>query len=109
MIHILNRHPDRSAIILHLDQNILKHIPKHEYEKYIKHNKFKYLVSNDMSVGEFMCLIRNRMYLQPEHSIFMFVENLLPSITMRISELYSLYHDHDGLLHLYVKMENTFG
>ena len=97
LINLLDKHPDRVPIIVILD------IPNQQ------RNKLKYLVPNEMTVGEFMCLVRRRMKLNSEQGVYMFVNNLLPSITSTMEYLYSLYKNDDECLYFTVKMENTFG
>lgn len=42
-------------------------------------DKKKYLVPCDLTVGQFVYVIRKRIKLQPEKGIFIFVNNVLPS------------------------------
>jgi GABA(A) receptor-associated protein len=41
-------------------------------------DKKKYLVPSDMTVGQFIYVIRKRIKLSPEKAIFIFVNNVLP-------------------------------
>ena len=41
-------------------------------------DKKKYLVPSDLTVGQFVYVIRKRIELPPEKAIFLFVNNILP-------------------------------
>lgn len=70
----------------------------------------KYLVPSDISVANFMYIIRKRIKIAPEKSIFLFFGDtqLLPS-NMLISMAYEQYHDEDGFLYIQYNGESTFG
>lgn len=40
---------------------------------------YRYLVPSDLTVGQFVYVIRKRIKLEPEKAIFIFVNNTLPS------------------------------
>jgi GABA(A) receptor-associated protein len=44
-------------------------------------DKKKYLVPTDLTVGQFVYIIRKRMKLSPEKAIFVFVGDILPPVT----------------------------
>lgn len=48
-------------------------------------DKKKYLVPCDLTVGQFVYVIRKRIKLQPEKGIFIFVNNVLPSTGKTVS------------------------
>ena len=50
-------------------------------------DKTKYLVPCDLTVGQFVYVIRKRIKLQPEKGIFIFVNNVLPSTASMMSKL----------------------
>ncbi len=41
-------------------------------------DKAKYLVPSDLTVGQFVYVIRKRIKVTPEQAVFMFVKNVLP-------------------------------
>jgi GABA(A) receptor-associated protein len=70
----------------------------------------KYLVPNDISIANFMYIIRKRIKLPPEKSIYLFFGDtqLLPTNTL-ISMAYENHHDKDGFLYITYNGESTFG
>ncbi|KAF8952786.1 ubiquitin-like protein atg8 [Podila verticillata] len=72
-------------------------------------DKNKYLVPADLTVGQFMYVIRKRMELSPERGIFLFVGEVLPLAAALISSLYEEYRDDDGFLYFTYAGESTFG
>lgn len=72
-------------------------------------DKNKYLVPRDLTLGQFAYVIRRRIRLPPERTIFLFVNERLPSCSEYISSLYDAYKDADGFLYIGYKGENVFG
>ena len=73
-------------------------------------DKTKYLVPEDLTIGQFMFTIRKRIKLDATESIFFFVNNeYIPTAGETFSDLYNKKKDQDGFLYItYSKME-TFG
>ena len=70
----------------------------------------KYLVPNDLHVNQFLYIIRTRMKLRPEKSLYIFVNGtVIPHTGSCISEYYYRYKDEDGFLYISYSGENTFG
>ena len=72
-------------------------------------DKKKYLVPKDLTVGQFVYVIRKRIKLSPEKAIFIFINNVLPPTAMLMSEVYADKKDEDGFLYITYSGENTFG
>ena len=72
-------------------------------------DKYKYLVPNTLTVGEFVYIIRKRIKLGPEQAMFIFVNNILPPTASSIYSIYQEHRDDDGFLYLVYSLENTFG
>jgi GABA(A) receptor-associated protein len=72
-------------------------------------DKQKFLVPGDLSIGQFIFVIRKRMVLSQEQALFVFVGNTLPTTSTLLRELYATYKDHDGFLYMSISGENTFG
>lgn len=96
---ILTKYPDRIPIICEKTKN--QNLP------YI--NKNKYLVTQDLTIGQFIYVIRNRMKLSPEFALFLLINGHIPSSSTMIGELYEQHKDKDGFLYLEYCQENTFG
>lgn len=72
-------------------------------------DKQKFLVPGDLSVSQFVYIIRRRLTLTPETALFLFVAGTLPTTTCLMKELYATYKDQDGFLYIQYSGENTFG
>ena len=70
----------------------------------------KYLCPNDISIANFMFVIRKRIKLPSEKSIFLFVNdtNLVPTAAL-LSQVYEEHKDDDGFLYITYNGESTFG
>jgi GABA(A) receptor-associated protein len=72
-------------------------------------DKNKYLVPNDLTVGQFIYVIRKRIKLPAEAALFLFVNGTIPAASMLIITLYEDAKDADGFLYITYANENTFG
>lgn len=72
-------------------------------------DKKKYLVPQDLTVGQFVYVIRKRIKLSPERAIFIFVDEMLPPAAALMSSIYEEHKDEDGFLYILYSGENTFG
>lgn len=72
-------------------------------------DKKKYLVPADLTVGQFVYVIRKRIKLAPEKAIFIFVDDILPPTAALMSSIYDEHKDEDGFLYVLYASENTFG
>lgn len=97
---ILTKYPDQVPIICEKVAGN-KDLPEMD--------KFKFLVPKDLTLGQFMYVIRNRMKLSPEKAIFLFVGKNVPSSSELIGSIYHNYRDADGFLYVIYSGENTFG
>ena len=72
-------------------------------------DKNKYLVPTDLTLGQFIYVIRKRMEISPEQAIFVFCKDTLPPTSMIMEELYNGYKNANEFLELTYNIENTFG
>ncbi|KAF2285743.1 hypothetical protein GH714_007561 [Hevea brasiliensis] len=72
-------------------------------------DKKKYLVPADLTVGQFVYVVRKRIKLSAEKAIFIFVKNVLPPTAAMMSAIYEENKDEDGFLYMTYSGENTFG
>jgi GABA(A) receptor-associated protein len=72
-------------------------------------DKQKYLVPDDLTVGQFMYVIRKRIKIPPEQAIFLYVNGMLPNTQELLSSLYEKSCDKDGFLYVTYMGENSFG
>jgi len=72
-------------------------------------DKRKYLIPMDLTVGQFVYVIRKRISIPPEKAIFIFVNNTLPPTAALMSTVYEQHKDEDGFMYMMYGGENTFG
>jgi GABA(A) receptor-associated protein len=72
-------------------------------------DKTKFLVPGDLTVGQFIFIIRRRISLPPETALFLFVNGTLPTTSTLMKELYTSLADNDGFLYTLYSGENVFG
>ena len=97
---ILLKYPNRIPIICEKNYNSINapDIDKH-----------KYLVSRDLTLGQFMHIIRQRMNLSAEVGLYIFISGFIPTNSQFLSNLYVDFRDDDGFLYIIYDIENTFG
>ena len=79
-------------------------------KKLNKPEKIKYIVPKALTMGQFAYIIRKRITLKPEESLFLFVnDNTLPPTAATIEQIYEEYKLNDGFLYMTFASENTFG
>ncbi|CAL5331396.1 unnamed protein product [Camellia sinensis] len=96
---IREKYPDRIPVI----------VEKAERSDIPNIDKKKYLVPADLTVGQFVYVIRKRIKLSAEKAIFIFVDNVLPPTGGIMSTIYDDKKDEDGFLYVTYSGENTFG
>ena len=72
-------------------------------------DKKKYLIPGDLTIGQFVYLVRKRINLSPEKAIFIFVNNVIPPSSVLISQVYNEHKDPSNFLFFTLSLENTFG
>jgi len=72
-------------------------------------DKKKYLVPKDLTVAGLLSVIRKRIRLRPEQSLFIHVNNRLPSTSDLIEGIYQENKEECGFLYVVYSGENTFG
>lgn len=97
---IIRKFPNRIPIICEVANNTKKKITL---------DKNKYLVPNDITMGQFLYVIRKKIKMLPEESLFMFINNKIPLTSQLISEIYRMEKEEDGFLYVQISMESTFG
>lgn len=72
-------------------------------------DKIKYLVPQDLTVGQFVYVVRKRIKLPSEKAIFLFCNNQLPPTAALMSTMYDEHKDEDGFLYLMYSGESAYG
>lgn len=96
---IRTKYPDRIPVVVERVPN--SQIPEID--------KRKFLVPNDISVAQFMWIIRKRIQLPSEKAIFLFVNKTIPQSSSTMGQIYTNFKDEDGFLYIAYSGENTFG
>ena len=78
-------------------------------KKEIDLDKNKYIVPKDLTVGQFMYILKKRIKINNKQSIFLLCNNELIINTDLIKNLYNKHKDIDGFLYIIISLENTFG
>ena len=98
---VLEKYPDRIPIIVERYNRSSNDLPLID--------KKKFLVPNDLTVGQFVYVIRKRIRLPAQKAIFIMMNNKLPPTSMLVSELYQDSKHEDNFLYLTYSSENVFG
>ncbi len=72
-------------------------------------DKRKFIAPSDITVGQFMYIVRRRLQLPPEKALFLFVKGALPTTGQTMSEINAQYADADGFLRMVYTGEAVFG
>tara|TARA_B100001250_G_C19770948_1_gene777151 strand:+ start:575 stop:931 length:357 start_codon:yes stop_codon:yes gene_type:complete len=99
---IINKYPNRIPLIIEKLSNsndtIIPDIDKN-----------KYLVPDDLTVGQLMYVIRKRLKLSPENAIFIFCNGNILNSNLTMRYIYNEYKDKDGFVYIIYSGESTFG
>lgn len=100
---IMTRHTDRIPAIVFTDESWNR-------ESLPPLDKNKFLVPKDLTIGQFVYVIRKRIKLAPEKAMFLFVgNNALPPTSALMSTVYENHKDEDGYIYFICCGESTFG
>lgn len=98
---VVSKYPDRVPIICERSLNASSGCPIID--------KRKYLVPRDLTMGQFLYVIRRRLKLSQDKALFLFIHNKIPASTSSINYIYESYKDNDCYLYVSYDQENTFG
>ena len=100
-IRVMGKYSDRIPVICE----------KHERASIVlpQVDKYKYLVPSDLTIGQFIYVIRKRIHLTPEQAIYLFIDGMIPQSNETLYSVYHKYKDKDGFLYISYTNENTFG
>lgn len=96
---VLLKYPDRVPVLVEKS-------PKSDVPDIDRH---KYLVPTDLTLGQFVYIIRKRINLDSQKAIFVFVNNVIPPVSSLMGTIYQEYKDDDLYLRMTYSGENTFG
>jgi GABA(A) receptor-associated protein len=98
---IKEKYPDRIPIICEKSLRSGPTVPDLD--------KIKYLVPQDLTIGQFMYIIRKRLKLEASEALYLFAEGHILTCSTMMNIAYDNYRDQDGFLYLKYSKENTFG
>lgn len=96
---ILEKYPERIPVIVEKDKK----------SRISEIDKNKFLTPQDLTLGQFLYVIRKRIKINPEDALYCFVNNSLPPTSVSMISLYDSHKDEDGFLYITYCSENTFG
>ena len=97
---ILAKYPDRIPIICQ-KSSTCKNVPPID--------KCKFLVPHDLTMGQFVYVIRKRIHLNSDKALFVFTGNVIPPTADLVKYIYDNHASEDGFLYVTYSGENTFG
>jgi len=96
---VLYNYPDKVPVICEKDRRLQNCGIK----------KRKYLVSRDLTIGQFIYIIRNNIQMNSNMGLFLFTNGIIPSSSDTIEYIYNKFKDNDGFLYINYAFESTFG
>ena len=97
-------YPDRIPVIVEMSQSSANST------SYIKaSHKVKYLVPYDITMGQFIKILRDKIKLESSTALFFFINNKIFPITSSVGNIYKEHADEDGFLYIEFCEESTFG
>jgi GABA(A) receptor-associated protein len=72
-------------------------------------DKNKFLCPGDLTIGQFLFIVRNRIKLTSEKALFLFINDSLPPTNTLIKQVYNTFKNEDGFLYMSYCGENVFG
>lgn len=97
---LLKKYPDKIPVI----------VEKSDRSDINELDKKTYLVPEDITVGQFMYILRKNIKLSAEQAMFLFINNqTIPATEKTMKYIYKEYADKDNFLYITYTGENTFG
>lgn len=73
-------------------------------------DKRKFLVPQELTMSQFLMIIRNRLRLHPSRALFLLVnERSMVSLSKTLSEVYEEHKHLDGFLYVTYASQEVFG
>lgn len=99
---IYKKYPEKIPIIVTASKTHSSDLPKLD--------KNKFLVTKDLTTGQFLYIIRKRMTLESNKALFLFTEKgTIPVTHMPLVSVFEEHVNEDGFLYFHYSSENTFG
>lgn len=99
---IYKKYPDKIPIIVLASKAHVADLPTLD--------KNKFLVTKDLTTGQFLYIIRKRMKLESHSALFLFTEKgTIPVTHMPLVSVFDEHKNEDGFLYFHYSAENAFG
>lgn len=72
-------------------------------------DKIKYLVPFDTTVGQLILILRERMKLAPQKTMFLFINNNILPTNKLMGEIYDQYKSNDYFVYGFIASDNFYG
>ncbi|XP_026761486.2 protein lgg-2-like [Galleria mellonella] len=73
-------------------------------------NKTKFLVPEDITMSQFLVIIRNRIKIKPNQAIYLIINNKsMLSMSLTMAQAYEDYGNEDGFLYMTYASQEVFG
>lgn len=97
---IVNEHPNRIPVIVECSEALQRDhtLPKN-----------KFAVPYDLTLAQFMYVVRKNMALKPEFALYAFINNRLHPTAALMGTIYSQEKTDDGFMYIELFQESTFG
>ena len=69
----------------------------------------KFLVPSELSIGQFVFVVRKRINLAPSDAIFLFVNKKIPTPNQTMGSLYEENKDEDGFMYCTYSSDTAYG
>ena len=99
MERIIEKYPDRVPIFVNKKEgSTVNDIERH-----------KYLVPKDMTMGNFIYILRKNIKLESNQALFVFINNRMVCNTEIVGNIYEQYKSEDHFMYIIYSGESTFG
>ena len=101
---------ESTKIRIKYPKRVCVHLKRLETTKTIPDiDKHKYLVPNDITMAQFIFIVRKRLNISPEKALFFYVNNTIIPGNTRMIEVNDKYKSLDGFVYIKYTGENCFG
>lgn len=97
---IVNEHPNRIPVIVECSEPLQRDHP-------LPKNKFA--VPYDLTLAQFMFVVRKNMSLKPEFALYAFINGRLHPTAALMGTIYAQEKTDDGFMYIELFQESTFG
>ncbi|XP_069911057.1 microtubule-associated proteins 1A/1B light chain 3C-like isoform X2 [Oryctolagus cuniculus] len=105
--HILRHLPQERPMLILLAV-IVERYPREKLLSLL--DKTKFLVPQELTMSQFLSIIRSRMVLRATEAFYLLVDNKsLVSMSMTMAEIYQDYKDKDGFVYMTYASQEMFG